>query len=43
MPVFVSTVQVDGSYLLDGKAIRLKEFKRMSGYVMQVGRVTHEG
>ena len=28
--------QVDGSYLLDGKAIQPKEFKRMSGYVMQV-------
>ena len=28
--------QVDGSYLLDGQAIQPKEFKRMSGYVMQV-------
>eukprot|EP00904_Undaria_pinnatifida_P012369 jgi/Undpi1/8262/HiC_scaffold_25.g10732.m1 len=27
--------QVDGSYLLDGSAIHAKEFKRMSGYVMQ--------
>lgn len=28
--------QVEGSYLLDGNAIQPKEFKRMSGYVMQV-------
>eukprot|EP00752_Nemacystus_decipiens_P008144 g7283.t1 len=27
--------QVDGSYLLDGQAIHPREFKRMSGYVMQ--------
>ncbi|CAN0352553.1 unnamed protein product [Pylaiella littoralis] len=27
--------QVDGSYTLDGSAINAKEFKRMSGYVMQ--------
>lgn len=31
--------QVDGSYLLDDKPIQAKEFKRMSGYVMQVGIV----
>lgn len=28
--------QVEGSYLLNGQAIQPKEFKRMSGYVMQV-------
>ncbi|CAN0229893.1 unnamed protein product [Ascophyllum nodosum] len=27
--------KVDGSYLLDDRAIQAKEFKRMSGYVMQ--------
>lgn len=29
--------QVDGSYLLDDQPIHAQEFKRMSGYVMQVG------
>ena len=32
----LSLEQVDGAYLLDGQAIQPKEFKRMSGYVMQV-------
>lgn len=38
---FLSLEQVDGSYLLDGQAIQPKEFKRMSGYVMQVCVTVH--
>lgn len=31
--------QVGGSYLLDGEAIQAREFKRMSGYVMQASTI----